>query len=417
VPLGYDVVDKRLVLNEEEARTVRHIYTRYLALGCVRKLKSELDAAGHVSKVRETEKGLSGGRPFSRGALYKLLKNPLYIGKITHKGTNHEGQHAAAVDSQLWQQVQIKLSSNRLQKTRKTLAKNPALLAGLLHDDRGNPMSPTHATKGNRRYRYYISQAVLQFRGTEAGSVVRISAQPLENAVIGQIKQLLGDSLMLLDALSSVELSAPLQTRLITAAKSLVDGWERFHSSQIIDLIKTLIRKIVLSKEQVRITRSRVALVESLMGNKLTDTDSNALHQAPDEYVVTIPVNLKRCGLETRLIIPGEMASQAHARTATAVQDALAKALAWNQALITGTASSMTELGKQEGVTQQYIAQVIKLAFLSPDIMKAIIRGDIPSTLTLDILKKGFPLDWDKQRQMLGFTHRPPSNPTGKIGI
>ena len=124
----------------------------------------------------------------------------------------------------------------------------------------------------------------------------------------------------------------------------------------------------------------------------------------PDDHVVTIPAHLKRCGIETRLVIPGIVEARAHDKTIRAMQNALRKALTWNQALITGTVSSMTELAKQEGLTQRYIAHLIKLAFLSPDIMKAINHGDIPPTISLDILKKGFPLDWEKQRETLGFT-------------
>ena len=136
----------------------------------------------------------------------------------------------------------------------------------------------------------------------------------------------------------------------------MADDWEGIQTGQLIDLIKTLIRKIVLSKNEIRITFSRVAIVESLMENELTDTDSGALGRTADEYVVTVPASLKRCGLETRLVIPGEMEPQAHTRTVQAMQNALGKALAWNQTLITTTDSSMTELGRQEGVTQQYVS-------------------------------------------------------------
>jgi hypothetical protein len=103
VPLGYDVQDRKLVVNEAEAHTVRHIFTRYLALGSVRKLKHELDASQHVSKVRITKENTCGGNPFSRGALYTLLKNPLYIGKIAHQQQLYEGKHRAIIATETWE--------------------------------------------------------------------------------------------------------------------------------------------------------------------------------------------------------------------------------------------------------------------------------------------------------------------------
>jgi site-specific DNA recombinase len=198
-PLGYEVQDRALVVNRQEAETVNHIFNRYLALGCVRKLKAELDRDGHVSKVRLQEgKQVAGGVSFSRGALYTLLRNPLYIGKIAHKGKRHDGQHAAIVDTALWENVQRRLAENRQHARLRTAAKAPSLLAGLLTDDRGNPMSPTHTAKNKRRYRYYVSQAVLQFRESNAGSVIRVPARPVEEAVVAQIKQLLTSNLELL---------------------------------------------------------------------------------------------------------------------------------------------------------------------------------------------------------------------------
>ena len=99
-----------------------------------------------------------------------------------------------------------------------------------------------------------------------------------------------------------------------------------------------------------------------------------------------------------------QVEARAHGKTILAVQKALGMALTWNQALITGAASSMTQLAKQDGVTQQYVAQIIKLAFLAPDIMKAINDGDVPTAISLGALKKGFPLDWDQQRKVFGLT-------------
>jgi site-specific DNA recombinase len=105
--LGYDVRDRNLVVNETEAAIVKHIYQRYLALGSVRLLKNDLDRRAIVSKLRVSRKGArSGGQSFSRGALYELLSNPIYIGEVRHRTARHPGQHQRILDRRLWEKVQ-----------------------------------------------------------------------------------------------------------------------------------------------------------------------------------------------------------------------------------------------------------------------------------------------------------------------
>ena len=121
-------------------------------------------------------------------------------------------------------------------------------------------------------------------------------------------------------------------------------------------------------------------------------------------YDITIPANLKRCGIETKLVIAGSTEEIAHVQTVKAIQDALVKALSWNNVLINDKSTSMQKIVKEEGVTQRYIAQIVKLAYLAPDIMLNIRKGQIPVNLTLGHLKKGFPLSWEQQRKTLQFS-------------
>jgi hypothetical protein len=187
VPIGYDVIDKTLVVSEVEAQRVRHVYIRYVELECVRKLKEELDAEGYIGKARKIKGTNVHGKPFSRGALYALLKNPLYIGKVRHQGTLYEGQHAAILDTSLWERAQTLLKENKSNNNNRQSVKDPSLLAGILFDDEGNPMSPTHTKKHNRRYRYYVNQAVLQYREKDAGSILRIPAKTIENLIVQRL--------------------------------------------------------------------------------------------------------------------------------------------------------------------------------------------------------------------------------------
>ena len=165
------------------------IYRHYLALGCVAQLRAKLDQLGIRSKRRIAETGREvGGARFSRGALYHLLKNRIYRGEAVRKGVAHPGEHDAIIDEALWIEVQAKLTGNAGTR-RQARIDSGALLTGLLFDDRGNRMSPSYTTRKSGRYRYYVSQAILQGRKDESGSTARIGAEELENIVVDALRQ------------------------------------------------------------------------------------------------------------------------------------------------------------------------------------------------------------------------------------
>jgi site-specific DNA recombinase len=148
VPLGYDVRDRRMVIDEREAETVRDIFRGYLELGCVRLLKEDLDYRGVISKRRTSKTGVeSGGHSFSRGALYALLSNPIYVGEIRHKKLRHPGQHQAIVDRAIWERTQRLLQEHRVRATSHDASFEKSPLIGRLVDENGNGLTPSHARK------------------------------------------------------------------------------------------------------------------------------------------------------------------------------------------------------------------------------------------------------------------------------
>jgi DNA invertase Pin-like site-specific DNA recombinase len=154
-PLGYDVRERKLVVNRDEARTVVHIYRRYLALKSVRDLRDELAGAGIRSKRRARPDGTAyGGQKIARGALYLMLQNRICRGEITHKATSYPGEHPAIIDQPLWDEVQAVLVQNRVQRATGARAKHQSVLGGLVFDAFGERLTPTHATKKGTRYRY-----------------------------------------------------------------------------------------------------------------------------------------------------------------------------------------------------------------------------------------------------------------------
>ena len=249
VPLGYDRVEKQLVVNEAEAKLVRHIYHRYLALGCVRELKAELDRDGYVSKPRPEHHRSKGQKPFSRGALYTVLKNPVYLGKVHHKGELHDGKHAAIVDKTIWEEVQAVLARNRSNKALRASAKYPSLLGGLVWDDRGNRMSPTYTRRKNRHYPYYISQAVLQYKEDEGGSVLRVPGKTLEATTTDLLLNFLSSADQILDLLVDIGLSGDRLDHAVQAGATLAGDWQSLAISDQITIINELVARVVVSKE------------------------------------------------------------------------------------------------------------------------------------------------------------------------
>ncbi len=184
-PIGFDCVDRKLVVNKTEATLVRSIFEKYLELGCVRKLKDWLDESGHRTKVRTSQKGrIWGGERFSRGLLYKILTNPVYIGQIKHKDKVYDGQHESILTQDLWTNVQQRLSQKATSV--RGAGKVPPygnLLKGKIVDAFGNKYSPSFTSKGGKQYRYYVSQALLQDRKPPIGIMTRISVFDVEKAV------------------------------------------------------------------------------------------------------------------------------------------------------------------------------------------------------------------------------------------
>jgi DNA invertase Pin-like site-specific DNA recombinase len=178
VPFGYRVENRKLVVTEPDAITLRSIFERFVRVGSATMLARELRDEGVIAP---------SGKPFDKGALYHLLNNRTYLGLAVHKGTAYPGEHAAIVDQGLWDKVHAILAENGRTRSANTRAQTPALLKGLIFGPTGAAMSPTHTRKGNRLYRYYVSQDVLK-RGPEACPIGRVPAAEIEGAVIDQLR-------------------------------------------------------------------------------------------------------------------------------------------------------------------------------------------------------------------------------------
>jgi DNA invertase Pin-like site-specific DNA recombinase len=181
VPLGYRIHERKLVIHDEEAATVRAIFERFVELGSVALLARSLTADGFHTRR---------GNPFDKATVYKVLANRVYLGEAVHKGVAYPGEHQAIVDRKLWDKVRSILQESPRTRAGRARTQTPALLKGLLHGPTGRAMSPTHTRRGNKQYRYYVSQSVLK-HGPEACPVRRVPAAEIEAAVINQLRCML----------------------------------------------------------------------------------------------------------------------------------------------------------------------------------------------------------------------------------
>ena len=390
VPLGYDAKDRKLVVNTAEAETVRLIFRKYLELGCVRRLKDDLDRSGVRSKRRISAKGArSGGQPFSRGALYALLGNPIYIGEIRHKGVCHAGQHEATIDRALWDAVQQKLRTNTNGRRERGTGSGHSPLAGKLFDEGCEPLTPSHAVKNGRRYRYYVSRSLLTNAANSGRRVWRLPAAEIERSVAAGVKQILGDQAGLAAASDAAKFGIEGVPSILASAAGYRSKLEDGTTS---DVLRALVERVMLQPGGIEVTISLAAL----MGGMTRDRSA-----VPLVISRHIPLQLRRRGVETRLVIP---ARYPEARPADpALIKTVARARRWFEQLSSGQTRSTRAIARQEKITHRYVGRLLPLAFLAPAIVEAIAEGRNCAELTAETLTRqvDLPLDWREQELAL----------------
>ncbi len=396
VPLGYDASERTLVINPAEAETVRRIFALYREFGCVRQVKEEADRLGLRTKGRTTANGAErGGTPFSRGHLYTLLSNPIYTGQIAHKGKLHPGQHPALIDDESWSTVRDQLAANTSNHRRRAKAAEPSLLAGLLVDARGERLTPSHAVKKGRRYRYYVSAALITDAGTDRAQGWRLAAPEIDEAVIRILGNALTSPARLVERFGAVNMPSDQIRKVLSRAARMAAALSGSPGERA-KLVRELVEKITVDEKAIIIKLRRGLLLGE-------DVSSSASEPANDKAVeLTAAVAFKHRGIETRLVLPGLAQQDRSSRCDPALIKAIARGRAWFEELATGRARSLEELAKRDGITRRYIRRLVGLAFLSPQLVEAILQGRQPVALTATRLTElDLPLDWTEQRKLL----------------
>ncbi len=395
-PLGYEPDGRSLKIIEEHASLIRDIHARYLQIGNVRILAEELLRESIRVPVRTLTTGRTiGGGAFTRGQIYKILSNPIYRGKIAHKDQTFEGLHDAIIDASTWECVQAKLADNS-HKRRTRNERSNALLAGLLFDHDGNPLKAVHTTKpvpgkpecAARRYRYYIEQAEPRGVRSNRPPTLRIPASEIEQLVKKELKRLFEHPLALIERTS---LKLPSAVLPVIEAKSrqvalALDGKAR-------RIIRSVIARILIYPDRIELQLSSSGIAK-VLDQPLATSDK-------DTFAHEVRASLKRSGLAVRLI-------EANGQPATADKVDLSLIRLINQARTWWAELSKGELNiaslaRQEGVTRSYIARILRLAFLSPELIDAILNGRATQSLSGHMLRaKGVIADdWTAQRKEL----------------
>jgi site-specific DNA recombinase len=382
VPLGYKSVAKKLVVVEEEAEQVRTIFRRYLALGSIGLLIVDLHQRGVRPRAR-IGRNDSAINPthFMVGPLAHLLKNRFYIGEVAYRGEVHPGEHPPIIDRDLFQAVQARLRGKAVIR-RVTRSQSPAFLMGVLYDDRGHRMSPSHANKKGVRYRYYVSQALLQNRKDEAGSIVRIAAAEIEGLVVAAVRHRVGDV-----GMQTIPGRAP-------PSKEISDR----------DLVALHVERIVILSRHIDITlRAGSSDARQALSNPSDTGEQVSSHQgAPTPMVLQLPWTPTSASARKGIAWKSSAKSNLDPAAIEALLTAIAKARAWMSDLVGGRAASFEEIAQRENKVERHIRYLAPLAFVSPRIVEAIANGNAPADLTVSTLARTLPHRWTEQERQLG---------------
>ena len=386
VPVGYVKRDRRLVIDAQEAETVRLIFRRYNELKSVRFLKQDLDRRDLISKLRTGKNGLKmGGKSYSRGKLYKILSNPIYKGEIRHLKICHPGQHQPIVDSELWEKTRELLAVHAVRRANGSGRPTARPLAGRLFDENGQALSPTHSVKQGRRHRYYVSRLLLTAgAGARAERGWRLPAREIEQSVAAAAATLLEDKSALVTAIQERGIEAH---RIVPILARAADCIQKLRSDARGEALAALVDRVDLARDGFKLALRLPTSLED-------PSDTLTLEQF-------VRLTMKKRGVELRLVIQNEPSSSS--KVDTVLLKTIARAHRWFDQLLSGEVKSLTAIATREGLNYRFVGKIIRLALLAPEIVEAIAEGRQPPELSTELLTKRLrlPLDWGDQKRLL----------------
>lgn len=335
-PFGFDIGDRRLVVNPEDAPNVRTIYKLYLELGCVQKVKQKLDLRGVKSRERVSKKGRAyGGRYFSRGALYSMLQNPVYLGKVSHKGEIHEGLHDAIISMELWDKVQAKLldQAPHPKGLKKKSQKN--LLANLMFDEQENSYASVFTNKQNKKYRYYLNAELNKDKEHPNKLRARLPAHEIEAVIVKAVRS---DIISLIGDASSEVLTYVLQNH---------------HDVPTYDLVRTCVERIIVKHDALAIK-----LVSGDLAKLVEQYLNVSIIGCVESFEITIPYQTKR-GRDGAIVIESNKRDMFDMPAADLKR--LVQGIVWRDEHFSG--AHINEIAKRENCSSRRIRNAIMSSF------------------------------------------------------
>ncbi len=380
VPLGYELKDGKLLLVEKEVAQVRTIFERYLELGSVNRLVVDLRERNFRTKIRRLSTGrTSGGVAFTQGPLFYMLRNCFYVGQVRYKNEICPGPQPPLIERELFDAVQAKLTEQWSHRTA-TRVKSAAMLAGLLFDDAGHPMVPTHATKKSVRYRYYVSLPILRRR-----------ANPLLSKVT---------------RVPAAEVEAVLTKAL---AAHFNNGGRSEKSETKID------RNMVLEKiARIDVREKELAVrLRPLREKKLLDADADAecepLELGDEEtgQWLIIPWSKPPSKKFREILLPPTASRHKvrpiKAERRTALLKSIARGRKWLDEIVSGAVQDVEEIADRCECSVRHVNMTISMAFIAPALVKAASEGRLPRGIGVASLRDA-PAEWSNQFERLGLT-------------
>jgi site-specific DNA recombinase len=367
LPLGYHMKDGKIAVIEDEAERVRQIYRRYLELGGVNALVRDLRERNFRSKSRLLATGATRGDVlFGRGSLFYLLRNRFYIGEVKYKNEILPGEQPAIMDRALFDAVQQKLTD---QWTTRSTARNASdhLLTGLLFDDAGHRMVPTHVTKAGLRYRYYVSLPHLhgESKTASVGSVSRIPASGIEDVIV-----------------KSLHDHVIAQKKKPSSSSTQVGDRKLLHDSI-----------------------TRIDVREDHLAIRLKSADGEETSHSTDDHLLSIPWQKPPSKRARQILLPhgiprNEVRPARIERRARLVS-AIARGRRWLEEVVSGSVTDIQQIATRQKCSVRQVNMTISLAFLAPDLVRAAVEGRLPRGIGVERLRDA-PVEWSRQFETLG---------------
>jgi DNA invertase Pin-like site-specific DNA recombinase len=383
VPLGYELKDGKLLIIETQAEQVRTIFRRYLELGSVNPLVVDLRERGFRTKIRRLSNGrTTGGVAFTQGPLFYMLRNRFYVGEVRYKNEIFPGPQPPLMERELFEAVQAKLTAQWSHRT-VTRTRSACLLAGLLFDDAGHRMVPTHATKNRVRYRYYVSEARLRGDAeASAGSISRVPASEIEAAVIKALTMHLGDR-----------------------PKPTTDA-NRMHR----EIVTANVVRIEVRKNQLAVRLKRPNADAAMDRDQAVGVDPTGSNKDESGSLLLIPWCKPPSKKFREILLPPSVSRREirpiKAERRAALIKSIARGRDWLDQIVSGRVQAVEQITARHKCSHRHVNMTISMAFIAPALVKAAVEGRLPRGIGVGRLRDA-PAEWSHQLKRLGLAQRP----------